>query len=57
MQTLGRLCQFVALSGLPATIPLQLLHVINLGQMLALMTASIALFYIGRIVEGYAAPK
>lgn len=54
MQTLGRVLQVVALAGLPLAIPLQLFHVIDLRAMLALMVGSVCLFYIGRIVEGYA---
>lgn len=43
-----------ALTCLPLSIPLQLLNVIDLRQMLALMAASLCLFYIGRLIEGYA---
>ncbi len=43
-----------ALIGLPLSIPLQLVGQIDLRQMLALMAASLCLFYIGRLVEGYA---
>jgi hypothetical protein len=53
MRRLGRVCQLVALLGLPLAIPLQLASVIDLRQMLALMAASFCLFYIGRLVEGY----
>lgn len=48
--------QTAALVGLPLAIPLQLAGRIDLRQMLAMMTAALALFYIGRLVEGYAAP-
>lgn len=54
MQRLGRICQQVALLGLPLAIPLQLANLIDLRQMLALMGAAICLFYIGRLIEGYA---
>lgn len=57
MRRLGRICQQIALLGLPLSIPLQLAHLISLGQMLALMCAAICLFYIGRLIEGYAAAK
>lgn len=54
MRFVGRLMQMTALVGLPLAIPLQLFNVIDLRAMLALMIASVALFYIGRILEGYA---
>jgi hypothetical protein len=54
MRLLGRTCQLLALLGLPLAIPLQLANVIDLRQMLALMAAAFLLFYIGRLVEGYA---
>lgn len=54
MRIVGRVCQQIALLGLPLTIPLQLGNVIDLRQMLAFMGASICLFYIGRLLEGYA---
>jgi membrane protein DedA with SNARE-associated domain len=56
MQSLGRLLQLLALIGLPVTIPLQLNHVINVAAMVGLMVGSICLFYIGRLIEGYARP-
>jgi hypothetical protein len=43
-----------ALTCLPLSIPLQLFNAIDLRQMLALMGASLCLFYIGRLIEGYA---
>jgi hypothetical protein len=55
MRLLGRVLQQLALLALPLTIPLQLAGVIDLRQMLAFMAAAVCLFYIGRIVEGYAA--
>lgn len=54
MRIVGRALQVVALAGLPLAIPLQLFQVIDLRAMLAIMIGSICLFYIGRIVEGYA---
>jgi hypothetical protein len=54
MRLLGRGCQLVALLGLPLSIPLQLAGVIDLKQMLALMAAAFCLFYLGRLIEGYA---
>jgi hypothetical protein len=54
MRLIGRGCQLVALLGLPSAIPLQLAGVIELKQMLALMAAAFCLFYLGRLIEGYA---
>lgn len=54
MRRIGRACQLVALLGLPLAIPLQLVGAIDLRQMLALMAASFCLFYLGRLIEGYA---
>jgi hypothetical protein len=56
MRRFGRACQLAALIGLPLSIPLQLMNRIDLRQMLALMAASLCLFYIGRLLEGYGAP-
>lgn len=55
MRRIGRVCQVLALAGLPLSIPLQLANVINLKQMLALMAAAFCLFYLGRLIEGYTA--
>lgn len=55
MRRIGRVCQMLALIGLPLSIPLQLANVIDLRQMLALMAAALCLFYIGRLIEGYTA--
>lgn len=54
MRILGRILQVAALIGLPLAIPLELAGAIRTGPMLTLMVASIALFYIGRLLEGYA---
>jgi len=54
MRLLGRFLQLAALICLPLTIPLQLMHVIDTRFMIGLMVGSICLFYLGRIVEGYA---
>ena len=56
MQRLGRLLQQLALIGLPVAIPLQLTHAISVAAMVAIMIGSICLFYIGRLIEGYARP-
>ena len=55
MRILGRILQISALIGLPLAIPLELAGAIRTGPMLTMMVASIALFYIGRLVEGHAA--
>lgn len=54
MRRIGRAFQLAALLGLPSAIPLQLAGVIDLRQMLALMAAAFCLFYLGRLLEGYA---
>lgn len=54
MRRIGRAFQLAALVGLPVSIPLQLAGAIDLRQMLALMAASFCLFYLGRLIEGYA---
>lgn len=54
MKPLGRGLQWVALVLLPLAMILQIDERITLGQMLTLWIAGISLFWIGRIVEGYA---
>jgi hypothetical protein len=54
MRALGRFLQQVGLVGPPLAIVLQLVNKVTVGQMLALLVASISLFYIGRLIEGYA---
>jgi hypothetical protein len=54
MKRLGRSLQLVALIGLPAVIPLQLFYAIDTRFMIGLMVGAICLFYIGRMIEGYA---
>ena len=46
--------QVAGLVVLPLGMLLQLASAISLGQMLTMMLAGVALFGIGRIVEGYA---
>lgn len=55
MRIFGRILQVAALIGLPLAIPLELAGAIRTGPMLTMMVASIALFYLGRLMEGYAA--
>jgi hypothetical protein len=45
--------QILGLAVLPLGIMLELGHSIREGQMLAMMLLGVALFGIGRIVEGY----
>lgn len=54
MRVVGKILQVVALISLPLAIPLELAGAIRTGPMLTIMVASIALFYVGRIVEAYA---
>ena len=54
MRNIGRLLQFIGLAIPPLSIFLQLTEAISLGQMLAMLVASVCCFGIGRIVEGYA---
>ena len=53
MRQLGKNLQRLGLFVPPLGIVLQLGNAITLGQMLAMLVASVALFAIGRIVEGY----
>ena len=53
MRILGRFMQILGLAIPPLAIVLQLLNVISLGSMLTMLVASVAVFGIGRIVEGY----
>jgi hypothetical protein len=59
MQRLGRICQQVALFGLPLVIPLQFSQIIDLRgwQMFVFIGAALCLFYIGRLIEGYAVSR
>ena len=53
--TLGRLMQRAALLVLPVGILLELTGGISLRDMLILMVAGVSAFWLGRIIEGYAA--
>lgn len=55
MRSFGRTLQKVGLFLPPAGILLQLSDGLTVKQMLLLLVASVCLFLIGRIVEGYAA--
>jgi len=52
---IGHWMQILGLVAPPLSIVLQLSNRLSLGQMLTILVASVALFSIGRILEGYAA--
>ena len=54
MRILGRGLQLVGLALPPVSILLQLSSSISTGQMLMMLVAAVAAFYLGRIIEGYA---
>lgn len=54
MYAIGRLGQLIGLSLPAMAILLELNRTISLGQMLMLLVFSICVFWIGRILEGYA---
>lgn len=54
MKSLARGLQIVALVLLPLAMILQAAERVTVGQMLTLWVAGASLFWIGRIVEGYA---
>ena len=54
MRGLGKGLQRVGLYLPPASIVLQLIEAISVGQMLTMLVASVAAFCLGRLVEGYA---
>lgn len=53
MRSLGRNLQVLGLAVPPLGIVLELNHSISQGQMLAMLLASVCVFGIGRILEGY----
>jgi hypothetical protein len=54
MRGLGRLLQLAGLTIPPITIVMQLNEAIKASQMLMMLVGSVCLFFIGRIIEGYA---
>ena len=54
MRHLGRGLQWLGLVVPPLGIFMQLSETISLGQMLIMLVAAVCLFWIGRLVEGYA---
>jgi F0F1-type ATP synthase membrane subunit a len=53
MRAFGRLLQLVGLLVPPLSIMLQLRGTIKANTMLVMLVASVSLFYIGRLIEGY----
>ncbi len=53
MRSFGRSLQLLGLTVPPLSIMLQLAGSISQGQMLTMLLASVCLFGIGRIAEGY----
>jgi hypothetical protein len=54
MRALGKIMQIAGLVIPPLSIVAQLNESISLGQMLFFLVAAASLFWIGRIVDGYA---
>lgn len=54
MRSLGRLMQMLGLALGPLAIFLQLNKTISVAQLLLMGLASLCLFWLGRIIEGYA---
>ncbi|MBI2824864.1 MAG: hypothetical protein HYX69_09275 [Planctomycetia bacterium] len=54
MRGVGRLLQIAGLVAPILAIALQVAGQLSVGKMLVMAVAAIALFYIGRILEGYA---
>jgi hypothetical protein len=54
MRGIGKLMQVAGLMAPPLSIVLQLMGTISLGQMLTMLVAAVCLFWIGRLLEGYA---
>jgi hypothetical protein len=54
MRVFGKALQVFGLSLPPLAIILQLSQQITLGQMLIMCVASVAAFWLGRLIEGYA---
>ena len=55
MRGLGKAMQLVGLAAPPLSILMQLSGTIDTKQMLTMLVASVCLFGIGRIIEGYSA--
>lgn len=55
MRALGRLLQFAALAMLPIAMVVQLFGGLRPAQLLVALVFGIAIFYLGRMIEGYSA--
>jgi hypothetical protein len=55
MRPLGRALQLLGLVVLPAGMLLQLMNQITLRDLLVLLVAGVSAFWLGRMLEGYAA--
>ena len=53
MHVIGRGLQKLGLFGPPLSLLVQLAGALDVKQMRAILVASVCLFFIGRIVEGY----
>jgi hypothetical protein len=56
MRAIGRAGQWLGLALPALAVVLELNRSISLGQMLMMLVAAVSCFWIGRILEGYAAP-
>jgi hypothetical protein len=60
MAVLGRLLQIIALILLPLSMVMELTHFLGrpfyVSDMVIMLVFGFALFYVGRLMEGYAAP-
>ena len=54
IRSIGRGLQLLALVALPQAMVMQVANRLSLGQMLLIMVAGAAAFWLGRIIEGYA---
>ena len=55
MRALGRFLQFAALLMLPAAMVVQLFGGLRPAQLLVALVFGVAVFYLGRMIEGYSA--
>lgn len=53
IRSLGRGLQLLALVALPLAMVMQVANRLSLGQMLLIMVAGAAAFWLGRIIESY----
>ena len=55
MKSFGRILQFAALTILPVAMIVQLGGALRPAQLLVALVFGVAIFYLGRMIEGYAA--